>query len=205
MISACRSSFLSPRRPVGKTRSGWIWEWRGRRAEGELIWYFPKKASDPQQNQPPLSMSDRDTTSGNTVGTLSFQVCGWSSGFLNIFPSWIKLPRGHGQAEGANITSVSRRTADVWDELEGALSLSFLIWTAWGSPPLFWCSARLCDKLRKGNRCACFLGPGSLTTSEHAPFSLWLEIRVTLLENEKESCVPPVRGNEQLQGSTCPL
>lgn len=43
---------------------------------------------------PPLSKSDRDTTSGNTVGTLSFQVCERSSGFLNVFPRWIQLPKG---------------------------------------------------------------------------------------------------------------
>lgn len=92
VISLRRSAFLSPRGPVGKTRSGWIWEWRREWARGELIWYFPKKKQKKKQpppltlNQSPLSMSDRDTTSGNTVGTLSFQVCGWSSGFLNIFP-----------------------------------------------------------------------------------------------------------------------
>lgn len=84
-----RSSPLSSLTDLSAKRdTGWIWEWDEAEGGG-LIWYFPKKA--------PLHVvrthisfcpvpSVRGSTSGNTVGALSFSSSGWRSRIASIFP-----------------------------------------------------------------------------------------------------------------------
>lgn len=90
----------------------------GVRGRVNLILSTKKKKKTQVSVRPPSpGTPGRDTTSGNTVGTLSFQVWVGSSGSLNIFPRWIPLPKGRCEPDwAATSLELSDVPKDVWDE-----------------------------------------------------------------------------------------